>query len=181
MILAELGAQGTRSQRFIAPRSLKCFLSNAAEISVSRRTFLIRSLACPSRYRAYGFRIFCSEVRNRGDSAFKIPLLIASCAHGTSITFCARTRPSCRSPTLTTGNRNDGASVSPLDELPTITETCFRQLRYLRCPRCGAHLKRPSLDSHSSCRRALILAPWASAFAIVNSARIPLALIPPKR
>ena len=70
-----------------------------------------------------------SEARKREEIARLIPSRIAAREHGTSITFAARTRPRCRSPIFTTGSRKEGASVNPLEEFPTMTAKCFRQLR----------------------------------------------------
>ena len=47
----------------------------------------------------------------------------------------ARTRPAWRSPTFTVGRANDGASMRPADELPSMTWAWRRQLKKSRRPR----------------------------------------------
>src|SRR5258706_15991619 len=114
-----------------AGRSWKRFVMNAWSSATAASVDAIRSEAWPS---PYGLRKPPSDARNAGVSARPMPSKIAPRSAVTSITFSARNRPFWRSPIFTTGNSNDGASIIPLEELPTITDASFIRLKYASDP-----------------------------------------------
>src|SRR3989338_2789113 len=109
------------------------FFINDSFNGIVFNTLTIFSLVLPS---PYGFFKLLSDGRNVELRALVIARRIPAFLHGaTSITFFARTLPRWRSPMLTTGNLNDGASINPLEEFPTMTSADLNNDKYRNCPR----------------------------------------------
>src|SRR5450830_188406 len=85
----------------------------------------------------YGFLLRFATSRNSGEHARSIAARILRRSFVTSITLDPRTRPRWRLPTFTTGRPNEAASISPLDELPTMVGTKRIIEKYACCPKLG--------------------------------------------
>jgi len=70
-----------------------------------------------------------TAARWSSDSAVVIAAAIASASALQSMIDAARRRPRCRSPMFTVGVRTEGASMMPLEELPTTASAARRALR----------------------------------------------------
>src|SRR5262249_36961081 len=101
--------------------STKRLITSESSRVTPARPSTMRGAAWPS---PYGLEQPFSVRRVSGASARWIASRIASTPLPQSMTLAPRTRPRCRMPTLTAGSSNDGASMSPLDELPTSASTC---------------------------------------------------------
>src|SRR5207247_995139 len=115
--VAQRGAFADEHVREGTHASTAFLRTSASPSGVSRRTRTIRGAARPS---PYGFGRPRSPSRKPGASAVSSAWRIASRSGGTSSTLSPRRRPSCRLPTLTAGSAKEGASIRPLEELPTI-------------------------------------------------------------
>ena len=123
---------------------------------------MIRSVVEPF---PYGLLIFLNSLLVTASNESTID----SARGDTCITLSAATLPFCRSPILTVGMPNEGASIIPLDEFPTTAAVYCIKDRYLNCPRL---LKAMALSVFSEINlsiKSIMILPFASALGFVKT------------